>query len=288
MSISEAISHSYLSGNKPKVNINNKFTRRRMKLYENIKENTGENPDSELDYSRQIINENVPKVQRYIMSQNEQPSANLDDMIKQAYHLRCNQISAISSSLDIPDKDAQILIEEDENDANEIEANGKDEFLAELFAPIGIAATRLQMKQKRDSAEADNFVSPDLISGLIGTVGTKIGAADLKRAAANKPAGVLGFLGAGGTAHYDSLRAYFQKNPTIAQEVLSGQITDESQLPNWSNTMPTGANILNSNAITQSIADYQKKQALHKALPFIIGGVLVLVIVIILIARKRK
>jgi hypothetical protein len=312
MSISEHIANSYASGKKPKVNINNKFTRKRMKLYENIKENTGENPDSELDFSRQIIGENLPKVQRYIMSQNETPSDNLDNLIKQAYSLRCNQINAISSSLDISDRDAQILIEEDEHEANEIEANGKDEFLAELFAPIGIAATRLQMKHKKDQAEAENLdgeadnLSGDLgniLGGVLGIAGTKISAGDFKRAAQNKPAGVLGALGAGGTSHYNALRSWFSQYPKIAALVVSGQIPDEASLYYYVQqqnvisqggakiSMPPvsaiGSTPINSNDIVGGIADYQKKQALKKALPLIIIGAVALIIVIVLIARKK-
>lgn len=290
--IANALTEMYRTGKHIKPARTNAITRARVKQYEDIKNATGEDGASELDYSRQIIKDNLPIVERYVLSQNETPARKTDDLIKQAYQLRCRQIDNVAKSMDIPTDEAEVWLEMDEAEDMNLETAGADSFLGSLFAPIGVAATRLQQKAKKGLAYDPAYSMPDnldlgaVLGGATQVIGGALTTSELKRAAANKPAGVVGALSTGGTSHYNDLRAYFQKNPTVAQQVLSGAITSENQLPNWSGSLiGTGANMLNSNDITGSIADYQRKQQLKKMLPVIIIGVVALIIVTILITK---
>lgn len=290
--ISAALEEMYRTQRTIKPPRTNAITKARIKQYEGIKEATGEDPTSELDYSRQIIKDNIPIVERYVLSQNETPARKTDDLIKQAYQLRCRQIDNVAKAMDVPTDDAEVWLEMDESDDMNLDVSGADSFLGSLFAPIGVAATRLQQKAKKGLAydpaysEPDNLDLGSVLGGVTQVVGGALSGSELKRAAQNKPAGVVGALSTGGSAHYNDLRAYFQKNPAVAQQVLSGAITSESQLPNWGGSLyGTGANVLNSNDITGSIADYQRKQQIKKMLPVIIIGVVALIIVTILITK---
>jgi len=294
--ISNALQEMYRTNRHIKPQRTNAITRARVKQYEDIKNATGEDGSSELDYSRQIVKDNLPIVQRYVLSQNETPASKTDDLIKQAYQLRCKQIDAVAKSMDVPTDEAEVWLEMDEADDMNLEVSGADSYLGSLFAPIGVAATRLQQKARKGLAYDPDYSMPDtldpsqtgsIIGGVTQVLGGVLSGSELKRAAAGKPAGVIGSLSTGGSAHYNDLRAYFKANPNIAQQVLNGTITSESQLPNYAGNL-SGANILNSNDITGSIADYQRKQQIKKMLPIIIIGVVAIIIITVLISRNAR
>jgi hypothetical protein len=288
--VSEALTEMYRTGKHIKPVMTNKMTRGRVKQYEAIKETTGEDPLSELNYSMQLIKEGVPQIQRYVLSQNETPAPNIEQLTTQAYKLRCRQINDTAKAMDIPQHEAEVWIEMDESEDETLESAAADSHLGSLFAPIGIAATRLEQKRKKGLAYDPAYSEPDTLDpnlalGIVNTIGQKVTSADLKRAAQNKPAGILGFLGTGGTSHYDALRKYFQQNPNVAAQVINGTITDESQLPNWSSGLPSGANAVNSNDLTNAVAQYQTQQQIKKYLPVILIGLVVIVLVIVLITK---
>ena len=314
--ISEVIAESYRGGRQVKPNVTNKLSVARKKMYEKIKNATGEDPDTELDYSLQLIKENTPQIQRYVMSQNELPADNSKGLAVQAYKLRCNQISAVAQALGVADNEAQVFLEQDEAESMDLESSDSDNYLGQLFAPIGIAATRIEQRKYKARGRGDNYtevadsydtqpenLSGDLVSGITQTIGNKVNTSTLIRAAQNKPAGLLGFLSTGGTAHYNALRDYFQKNPTIAKQVISGAIRDESQLPGWGinqlGTTPTDStNILDRLAgtgsnigapdILDAIRKSETKRQINKMLPFIIAGVVILIVATILITKSAS
>jgi hypothetical protein len=240
----------------------------------------------------QLIKDGVPQIQRYILSQNETPANNINDLTVQAYKLRCRQISDVAKAMDIPLHEAEVWLEMDESEDITLENSNSDTYLGSLFAPIGVASTRLEQRKKKGLAydpsysmsEKPDNLDANLVTGIVNTIGAKVSNADLRRAAQNKSAGILGFLGAGGTVHYNALRAYFQKNPNVAAQVINGTITDESQLPNWQG-LPAGANVINSNDVVNSVAAYQKQQALKQYLPIVLIGIVALVIIIVLITK---
>ncbi len=160
-----------------------------------------------------------------------------------------------------------------------------------MFAPIGIAAKHLSYQ----GDGSDNYLDGGLVTGLINTIGGKLDAGQLKRAAENKPSGIVGAL-TGGKKEYERLRAYLQ-NPANAEEkarVLNGQITNVNQLQGYGggNTGNTGLNLPNLNiAGTDVVAEMiriKKREEIKKMLPFIIIGVVLIIFVTFLIAKNAK
>jgi hypothetical protein len=289
--IANALTEMYRTQKHIKPVRTNDITKARVKQYEAIKSATGEDPTEEYNYSMQIVNDNLPQIQRYILSQNETPATKLTDTVLQAYKLRCNHINNVAKSMDVPQDEAEVWLEMEEADDMNLETSGADGYLGSLMAAIGVAATRLEQKKKKGLGYDPSYSEPDnLDAGIVGNVAGIVGnittGAELKRAAQGKPAGIIGALSTGGTQHYDALRQYFKQNPNVAAQVLSGVISSETQLPNWGGGLGAGANFLNSNDITSGVADYQRKQQIKKMLPYIIGGVVLLIIVIILISKR--
>lgn len=225
------------------------------------------------------ISDNVPRLQEFILQHSEEPSPNLGDMVKQVYELRQRDAAEANDVLGFQGKEEPILFLE-QQEADFINENGYplESFLGDLYAPIDIAYSYMMKNSK-----PDNFVDPALLTGIINTVGSKVGSADLKRAAQDKPAGILGFLGAGGTAHYNSLRSYFKdpKNAATRQAVINGQITSEAQLPGW--TSP----ITNMSGSFQPVVNNLAGSAFKSFLPYIILF-LVLIGIIVFIASRHK
>lgn len=284
INMSEKVADSYRTGTNPKADPNNPVTSRRRKLYSLIKTKAGGNAQAEYDHAITIISRERPKLEAYVISKNEVPLDNINDLILQAYELRANEIDSVSNMIGVSDGEANIFLEDDES-ANVLTNNPDSEnFTGELFAPVGIAAKHLQDKP-------DNFVDPNLIGGIINTIGGKVNAADLKRAANNKPPGILGFLGQGGASGYNALRAYLQKpeNSDEKAKVLTGQINDISMLRGYAGQVANqgGVSIAANNVIDQ-IAAQKRREAINKALPFIIIGVIVIILVTVLIVRNAK
>lgn len=289
LNLSEKIADSYRKGENPKSNPGNPVTSRRRKLFTTIKERTGGDPDAELNYSMKIIQRERPKIEDYIISKNEVPLDRIEDLIMQAYQLRCSEIDNTAKTLGVSEGEAGIFLEDDEAETETANNPEADNFIGELFAPIGIAAKHLN--------GSDNFVDAGLVSGIINTVGTKVDKGTLKRAAENKPSGVLGFL-SGGKKQYELLRAYLQNPANTAEKdgVLRGTITDISQLKGYGGgdlPVKSGANIAGGGLnvagvdVLKAIEDQKKKDAIKKALPFIIIGIVVIILVTVLIVKKN-
>lgn len=286
INLSEKVADSYRTGNKATANPNNAVTSRRRKLYGVIKSRTGGDPDAELEYAMKIIAQERPKIESYVMSKNEVPAGDVRDLAIQAYKLRCKEIDDTAHILNVSDSEAGIFIEDDEADNENANSSETDNFIGELFAPVGIAAKHLQ----KNSGNPDNFVDPNLLGGIINTIGNKVNAADLKRAAQDKAPGILGFLGTGGNAAYNALRNYF-KQPANADEkakVLAGIITDQTQLRGYGTAIAyhaPGTNVAGVDVVS-AIEAQKKQEAIKKALPFIIIGIVVIIVVTILIVRR--
>jgi len=285
------MAEGFRTGETPTPNKNNRQTTNRRKLYRQIKEQAGGDPSGELDYSLQIIRENLPTIQQYVMSRGEVPAEGIEDLTLQAYNLRSNEARGIADTLGVGINDALIFLEDDE--ATNIEANiGQPEnFLGMYAAPIEIAAQRLNNPTDKD--QVDNFVDPALVAGLINTAGEKINSSKLMRAAQNKPAGVVGLLSAGGTKAYDALRKYLQdpKNADEKKAILAGTITDVSQLRFGGATdqIPnTGGGLkMLASDLADEVAKQKKKEMIRKYLPFIIVGLVLLIVVVYFVARKK-
>lgn len=287
VNLSEKVADSFRNNKPAKANPANPVTSRRRKLYSVIKDRTGGDPAAELEYAMKIVQLERPKIESYVISKNEVPMDGIQDLIMQAYKLRCAEIDSTSSMLGLSDGEANIFLEDDEADttmANNAEA---ENFIGELFAPIGIAAGHIQSNSSPDNLDSS------LVTGLLNTVGGLFDKGALRRAAQNKPAGIAGTI-AGGAKQYNLLRSYLQ-NPVNKDEkdlILKGAITDTSQLRGYGNDAGDlgkggGIKVL-GNDVIKEIAKQKKKEAIKKALPFIILGVSVIILVTILIVRSAK
>jgi len=296
MYIGELMAESFRGGTTPTPNRNNKQTTNRRKLYAKIKERAGDDPDAELDYALSIIKENLPTIQQYIMSRGEVPADGIEDATLQAYNLRQREAQNLAQTLDVNLNDAMIFLEDDESSNIDANIGTEDNFLGMYAAPVEIAAMRLLDRTPKD--QVDNFVDPALVAGLINTAGEKINAAKLRRAAEGKPAGVVGFLSAGGTKAYNALKAYLAdpKNADEKKAILNGTITDISQLrlsgagtDQVPNEQPGlfGQIKLTAQQLADEVAKQKKKEIIRKYLPIAIIGLVLLIVIVYFVARKK-
>lgn len=280
--VSEKVADSYRTNSKPVANPNNKVTRNRRKLFATIKERTGNDPNAELDYSLAIINRERPKIESYVINKNEVPADKLEDLVKQAYALRCVEIDSTANTLGVSENEANIFLEDDEADTEESNNYEAENFIGELFAPIELAVKHL-------NSGADNFIDPSIITGITNVAGQKIDSAQLRRAAQNKPSGIIGML-SGGKGEYELLKSYLQKeeNKDEKQKVLSGIITNVSQLRGYGNIGGgKGVNIAASDVINE-IAKQKRKEEINKILPYVLIGVVAIILITVYISKNAK
>lgn len=289
INLSERVADSYRKNEKAKANPANAVTSRRRKLYSVIKERTGGDPSAELEYSMKIIQKERPKLENYVISKNEVPADSIQDLILQAYKLRCDEIDSTASMLGVSDGEASIFLEGDEAESDLANNPETENFIGELFAPVGIAAKHITSMEG-----ANNFVDPSLVQGVLGTAGNILDKSALKRAANNKPSGVVGLL-TGGKKEYDLLRKYLQdpKNADEKDAVLRGIITDVTQLRGYAlgttgNVIAGGGVRVLANDVIDQIAQQKKREIINKNLPFIIGGLILIIVVTVLIVKNAN
>ncbi len=289
--LSEKVANSYRDGSTVKPEANNKTTRKRRALYKKIMNQSHGNIGDQIAMSLNIIKQNRPLVESYVLSQNEVPLDNIEDLVKQAYELRSKEIDDTAQLLQVSEGEANIFLEADSSFQSGVNNFQGGADLGELFAPIGIAAKHLSFTG--EDSEPDSFIDANLVSGVIGTIGGKLDSAQLKRAAENKPSGIVGAL-TGGKKEYETLRSYLQ-NPKNADEkaaVIKGVINSVYQLRGYStggitlNQGVGGVNIAGVDVI-EEIARQKRREAIRKAIPFLIIGVVVIVLVTFLIVRKK-
>jgi hypothetical protein len=298
LNLSEKIADSYRKGIPAKANPGNPVTSRRRKLFSTIKERTGGDPEAELDYSLRIIQKERPKIESYILSKNEVPQDNIADLVTQAYQLRCKEINDTQATLGVSEAEAGIFLEDDEAETAQANSPEQDNFIGELFAPIGIAAKHIHVKKHVQRGNgADQFVDASLVTGLLNTAGGILDKGALKRAAQNKPSGIVGLL-TGGKKEYELLRTYLNdpKNADEKDQVLKGVITDVHELRGYAGSSSTGGGLANvgygvkvaGTDVLKAIEDAKKKEAIKKALPLIIIGVIALIVVTVLIVKHAN
>lgn len=285
--IAEKVADSYRQNRKPVANPGNRVTANRRKLYQQIKERTGGNSNAELDFALSIVRKRKPEIEQYILSHNEVPMDTIEQLAVQAYNIRCKEIDETMNTLQVSEPEAVIFLEEDEAETKDAFNDEEGNYVGELFAPIGIIA--------KQNAGADEFIDSGLVSGLINTIGGKLDAAQLKRAAQDKRPGIVGAL-TGGKAEYEALRKYLQDpaNVQIKQAVLNGTIKDVSQLPGFATgdnrgfgSPGVGLNIAGRDVIDE-IARIKRREMINKALPFIIIGLVLIVFVTIYITKHAN
>jgi hypothetical protein len=252
---------------------NNKLTQRRKAWKAAIIEQAGNDGQTAYDMSLDILGNYVTRLQQFVLEHSEEPAPRLPDLAKQVYQLRMQDVKEVSEVLDYDNEQGVVHLEDQENLFEDENGYRMDGFLGELFAPIEIVYTQ--------ENKGESFIASDIANTLIPAIGNKVNKATLIRAAQGKPSGVLGFLSTGGKKHYEALVSYFRANPETAKKVLAGQITDESQLPNW--TVPAQQ----GNPLTP-LADDLRKDQLKKMLPYIIGFLVILGLIVYFAARNRK
>lgn len=259
-------------------NPNNKVTRRRKGAAEHIAASSDNDPGSMYNQSMEMLGENINRLQEYVLSRSEEPAPELPDLVNQVVELRKSDIGEIMEVLDFSPDQALVHLEEQEDRFEKDYGYVRDEFLGHLQAPLMIA---YNYQKKGNSYDT---IDPALLSGVFNTVGVKLSSAELRRAAQDKPAGVVGTLAPGGKKHYDALRAYFkaEANKKVREAVLAGQISDESQLPGW------GANVDTGGGKGKGPLDPLVDQQMKRAIPYIIGFVVIIGLVVYFASRSRK
>lgn len=288
INLSEKIADSFRKNRPLRANPGNPVTSRRRKLYSVIKDRTGGDPVAEMDYAMSILNKERAKIENYVISKNEVPMDKIQDLIMQAYQLRINEIDSTANMLGVSDGEAGIFLEDDEAETELANNPEADNFVGELFAPIGLAAKHLQSE-----SDSDNFIDPSLIQGVLNTAGGLFDKASLKRAASNKPAGIAGTI-SGGKKQYELLRKYLQDpaNKDEKDMVLNGSIKEVTQLRGYGGAAGVSGNAggvkIMADDVIKQIAAQKKREAINKALPFVIIGLIVIIVVTVLIVKNAN
>lgn len=258
-------------------NPRNKTTQRRRALKHKILTEANGDEQAAYQMAMSTLENYIPRLQEFVLSHSEEPAPEIPDLISQVFQLRMHDVRDVSDMLDMDTEQSLVHLDQQEDSFERENGYCRDEFLGELFSPIQIAYSYMH-------SQKNSFAAEPVISGAVNLIGQKVNSATLKRAAAGKPAGVLGAVSTGGTSHYDALRNYFRNNPEIAKQVISGQITDESQLPNWRAPINTNTG---GNPLTPLVSD-AAGSTVKEYLPYIIVGFIVIVAVVYFAAHSKK
>lgn len=257
--ITEMLSEQF-AGKTVKPNSNNKMTKaRRSRANKLIRDSEG-NPDIAFNMAVQDVADNLPAIQRFVLSKGETPLSDPIDIARQAYQLRVDDITKIADAMGVPFGEAQLFIEDAESNSADINAPESDSFLGGLFSSIGAVA------------------------------GNALQQAAIKRAGTNKNPGILGAL----TPGYSNLQAYLKAHPDQKGKVTldeQGNIvsTDAYVNQNAGGVLAGGiAKDIFATDAANAISDQARKAVLKRNMPYIIGGAVLLVIVIIFIARANR
>lgn len=269
-------------------NPNNGVTAERKRQYDAIMSKAGGNLDVAYAIATDILERNVTRLQEYIISHSEEPAYDLNDMVIQVMQLRSREVQDAVEMFDFDEPTALNFVEQQESDFYADNGYMRDEFLGSLLGALQVAYQYIQSKNGYDGG--------GILGAVAGLVGNKVNKATLKRAAQGKKAGILGTISTGGKSHYDALVQYFKSNPDTAKQVIAGTITDESQLPNWlpadTGAVPnTGFNIAQATGLNKTAEELSKtatQAAIKKALPYIIGFAVLLIVIVIYASRKNK
>lgn len=204
-------------------NPNNHVTRKRKALTNYIAKESDGKKDKAYEISMNMLGENVTRLQEFVLSHSEEPAPGLADLAKQVYQLRQNDINEAADILDMGGEEAEVFSEQQEAQFEGDFGYVRDDFLGHLGAPLSIVVNHGDV----------NSIDPNAIGTVVAAVGQKLSSVELVRAAQGKSTNFITGLSPGGKAHYNALLAYFKANPGARQQVLSGQIRDESMLPGW-------------------------------------------------------
>jgi hypothetical protein len=255
--LSELISQSYRTGRVRKPNRNNPVTIKRLQINKQLA-NDAEN-FSGGETVKQLIADNAPIINKYIVSKGETPRANLEDAALQAYLLRKKEEVELSQTLGVPLQDAAVYI--DESEAYQSSVN---------------------------SSEADYFLG-GLVDALGQAVHSKLQKAADKRTEKKGKAGFLGFL-ANATAPRQSVQDIEQDIKDKAVNAGSAAIDAVSKGGTGNGGFLDQLKDFGKYVIG-GIKDDQKKKEINKMLPtFIIGAVILIVLTVLITsyAVKRK
>lgn len=268
-------------------NPGNRVTKKRKHVRKSILEKAGGNNEAAYKMAMGVIEDYLPRLQEFVLEHGEEPAPEINDLVKQVYEIRMHDVNDATEVLDYDNEEALTWLDQQEDQFENDFGYKQDSFLGELFAPIEIAYTYL----KNHRGNPDGLDLGGVLGGVGNMITGKLNKSELIRAAQGKPAGVVGTLATGGVSHYNALRAYFRAHPDVAKNVLNGSLTDESQLPGWQITQPTNAGggfgdpIRNAaNDLAGDVIGTQFK----KALPYIIGFVVLMAVIVYFAARSKK
>jgi hypothetical protein len=222
----------------------NKVTLKRAKWAKAI----GNDPNKGLA----VVKRNIPRIDKYILSKGETPLTDLVGKSVQAFTLKKKEIDDVSRSLDIPESEAQIFLDEAESKGIDINHPDADNFLGEIFSAIAPVAQK----------------------GI-----DKIAA---KRAAKGKPAGIFGTLASGGTGAYNQIRGL-----TPAQLAAMNTETENPDTPGQKKNFLSDIKLFGKDIIDK-VGDAERKKQVQKMIPLFIIGALLLFLVIFFAVKSGK
>lgn len=153
------------NGRKPrKPNRNNPLTRQRKEIGDRLKRQAEDSGEDISTLSLEMLSQNLPEVQRYVLNKGEQPLENPAELALQAYILRTKDVKRISEITGFTPEEAEIVLDEQEYSSF-----------------------------KSGSSEADNFIGP-LLSAISNVANKGLNKIVEKKKAAGKKGGVWEFL----------------------------------------------------------------------------------------------
>lgn len=202
------------------------------------------------DVALQVVSNNPAPLQAYVQSKGEQPLENPAELATQAYMLRQNDVQQVSDLLDIPQDHAELML--DEQDGEEY-LNEDNDDSTESWPDVDGE----EFENDSYTGKPDNFIE-DIWEAVkpIAQLGVeKIAASKAKK---GKKAPIWNALNKG----------------------LNGGVTQ-------SDNSDTSLQGVATEAYNKIVAQ-KKKEEIKKMLPYIIGGVVLLILATVLITRSVR
>jgi hypothetical protein len=109
----------------------------------------------------------MQKMSAYVTEKGEAPLQNPAELATQAYMLRNDDIESISEQLDVPEEDAEYILDEAEEEISESFSGAADAFIGDILAAIAPVAKRgLAKIAEKKEAKGKNGLFAKAVKGL--------------------------------------------------------------------------------------------------------------------------
>lgn len=136
------LSEEVRTGKRPKPNPGNNVTRRRIELYNTIRDQASANNEPPEQVALRYIEANTAQLKRYVASRGEQPKRNPVELSVQVAVLRNEEIQSLQKQLGSTYQDAQIYLEQMEDEKLKANNGFPDHFLGTVSGAVGQVAQK--------------------------------------------------------------------------------------------------------------------------------------------------